>query len=205
MIKNLLFDLGGVIMDIERLHCVKAFRELGMENPDEFLGDYAQKGVFMQIEEGLISPAGFRDEIRKLVPREVSDTDIDSAFEKFLIGIPRHRLEALRRLRRHYHTFILSNTNPIMWNGKIASEFRQEGLTINDYFDGTVTSFEARCMKPAVGIFQFAVEKLGINPFETLFLDDSEANLATASSLGFDVMLVPHGTDMVDLLNEKLG
>lgn len=205
MIKNLLFDLGGVVMDIERGNCVKAFRELGMEHPEEFLGDYAQKGPFMLIEEGLITPEQFRGEIRRLLPGQVSDSAIDTAFEEFLIGIPLHRLEAIRRLRRHYRTFVLSNTNPIMWNGKIASQFRQEGLTINDYFDGTVTSFEARCMKPAVGIFDFAVSKLLIDPALTLFLDDSEDNIATAARLGFHVALVPHGVDMVDVLNEKLG
>lgn len=192
-------------MDIERMNCVNAFKKLGMEHPEDFLGDYAQKGAFMLIEQGLISPAEFRDEIRKMLPADLSDQAIDSAFEEFLIGIPRHRLEALRRLRCDYHTFVLSNTNPIMWRGKIAAEFRQEGLSIDDYFDGTVTSFEARCMKPDAGIFRFAIQKFRIDPRETLFLDDSEANLATAATLGFEILLVPPRADMVDLLNEKLG
>lgn len=204
MIKNVLFDLGGVVMDIKRMNCVAAFKRLGMADPEEFLGDYAQKGPFMLIEEGLIGPDEFRTEIRRLLPSPVSDAQIDSAFEEFLIGIPRHRLEAIRELKKRYHTFVLSNTNPIMWNGKIASEFAKEGGSIEDYFDGTVTSFEAKSMKPAVGIFDYAVSKLGINPAETLFLDDSASNLETAARLGFHTALVPRGTDMTQILADEL-
>lgn len=192
-------------MDIERMNCVKAFKKLGMERPEDFLGDYAQKGAFMLIEEGLITPDEFRRRIRRLLPGEATDGEIDEAFEEFLIGIPPHRLQALLQLRKHYHTYVLSNTNPIMWNGKIAREFAKEGLTIGDYFDGTVTSFEARCMKPAVGIFEYAIKKLSIDPRATLFLDDSEANLATAARLGFSTALVAPGADMVDVLRDRLG
>lgn len=204
MIKNVLFDLGGVVMDIERMNCVAAFKRLGMADPEEFLGDYAQKGPFMLIEEGLISPDGFRAQIRRLLPSPVADSQIDSAFEEFLIGIPRHRLEAIRELRKRYHTYVLSNTNPIMWNGKIAREFAQEGGSIDDYFDGMVTSFEAKCMKPAARIFRYAIDRLGIKPDETLFLDDSTANLETAAHLGFHTALVSHGTDMTQILAREL-
>lgn len=204
MIKNVLFDLGGVVMDIERMNCVAAFKRLGMADPEAFLGDYAQKGPFMLIEDGSITPDGFRGEIRRLIPSPVTDSEIDNAFEAFLVGIPRHRLEAIRELRKRYRTYVLSNTNPIMWNGKIASEFRQEGGSIDDYFDGTVTSFEARCMKPSEGIFRYAIKKLGINPAKTLFLDDSEANLEAAGRLGFHTALVADGADMTEVLAQVL-
>lgn len=100
MIRNLLFDLGGVIMDIERERCVNAFRQLGMDNIGDFLGDYGQKGAFGQLEEGLISPAEWREEVRRNIPHEVTDAQIDEAFNSFLIGIPIHRLEALRELHK---------------------------------------------------------------------------------------------------------
>lgn len=85
-----------------------------------------------------------------------------------------HRLEALRRLRSRYGIYLLSNTNPVMWNTEIARQFRGEGREREDYFDGMVTSFEARVMKPEAAIFDYAAEKLGIVPAETLFLDDSQ-------------------------------
>lgn len=201
MIKNLLFDLGGVIMDIRRLNCVASFERLGMKDADSFLGEYSQKGPFLQLEEGLISEAEFRQAVREFIDGEVTDEQIDKAFCDFLVGIPVHRLTELRELRKHYGIYMLSNTNPIMWHSRIAEEFRHEGMEREDYFDGIVTSFEARSIKPDARIFHHVVAKLGIKPEETLFLDDSQKNLDTAAELGFHTLLVPPGSEFYNLIN----
>ena len=200
MIKNLLFDLGGVIMDIRRLNCVKSFERIGMTDADSFLGEYAQKGPFLLLEEGAITPGQFRDEVRKLIKGDVTDEQIDSAFCDFLIGIPHHRLETLRELKTRYGIYMLSTTNPIMWHSRIAEEFRQEGYDINYYFDEIVTSFEARSIKPDRLIFETVITKCGINPEETLFLDDSQKNLDAAAQLGFKTALVTPGSEFIDLI-----
>lgn len=200
MIKNLLFDLGGVIMDIRRLNCVASFERLGMKDADSFLGEYSQKGPFLQLEEGAISEEEFRTAVRALIDGEVSDEQIDSAFCDFLVGIPKYRLEQLRQLKKSYNIYMLSNTNSIMWRSRIAEDFRQEGLEREDYFDGIVTSFEARSIKPDAKIFHTVVEKLGINPDETLFLDDSQKNLDAAAQLGFHTLLVTPGSEFFELL-----
>ena len=132
MIKNLLFDLGGVIMDIRRLNCVASFERLGMKDADSFLGEYSQKGPFLQLEEGLINEAQFRDAVREYIDGEVTDEQIDKAFCDFLVGIPTYRLEQLRQLKKQYGIYMLSNTNPIMWHSRIAEEFRQEGMERED-------------------------------------------------------------------------
>ena len=201
MIKNLLFDLGGVIMDIRRLNCVASFERLGMKDADSFLGEYSQKGPFLQLEEGAISEAEFRTAVRQFIDGEVSDEQIDSAFCDFLVGIPKYRLEQLRELKKQYGIYMLSNTNSIMWRSRIAEDFRQEGLEREDYFDGIVTSFEARSIKPDAKIFHTVVEKLGIKPEETLFLDDSQKNLDAAAELGFQTLLVTPGSEFFELLN----
>ena len=109
MTKNLLFDLGGVIVDIERQNCVDAFLSLGLKDPDSFFGDYGQKGVFKAIEDGSINIETFHTELHKVLPANVSDYQIDTAFQKFITGIPLHRLEALRRLRcAGYGIYVLS-------------------------------------------------------------------------------------------------
>lgn len=203
MIKNLLFDLGGVIMDIRRLNCVASFERLGMKDADSFLGEYSQKGPFLQLEEGAISEAEFRTAVRQFIDGEVSDEQIDSAFCDFLVGIPKYRLEQLRELKKQYGIYMLSNTNSIMWHSRIAEDFRQEGLKREDYFDGIVTSFEARSIKPDAKIFHTVVEKLGIKPEETLFLDDSQKNLDAAAELGFQTLLVTPGSEFFELLNAR--
>ena len=203
MIKNLLFDLGGVIMEIERKNAVKALERIGMSNANEFLGEYSQKGPFLQLEEGSITPRQFRDEIRKLIPSEVSDPEIDNAFCEFLIGIPVHRLDTLTQLReKGYRIYMLSNTNPIMWNSRIAEEFRKQGADMNHYFDGEVTSFEAHSCKPDKKIFETAIERFGIRPEETLFFDDSVSNIEAARKLGFHAALVEPGSEFADILKE---
>ena len=190
-------------MDIRRLNCVASFERLGMKDADSFLGEYSQKGPFLQLEEGAISEEQFRDAVRQFIDGEVSDEQIDSAFCDFLVGIPVHRLEQLRQLKQQYKIYMLSNTNSIMWRSRIAEDFRQEGLEREDYFDGIVTSFEAKSIKPDAKIFHTVVEKLGIKPEETLFLDDSQKNLDAAALLGFNTLLVTPGSEFFDLLNAQ--
>lgn len=203
MISNLLFDLGGVIMDIKRNNCVEAFRLLGLEDPNKYFGEFGQKGPFGQIEQGLISPALFHREIREMLPETVTDAQIDAAFNKFLIGIPVERLRQLQLLRQKYSINLLSNTNIIMWESKIAEEFRKDGLNVNGYFDGIVTSFEAKLLKPDPEIFLYAADKLGIKPEETLFLDDSAENVEFAKGVGFQGAQVPQGKEFYQILQEK--
>lgn len=204
MIKNLLFDLGGVIMNLDRDRCVRAFEALGMRDADEFLGVYGQKGAFLALERGDIDADEFRREIRPLFDREVTDEEIDSAFNQFLTGIPQERLRALRQLRKRYGVYLLSNTNPIMMNGFIAEQFRhEEGMEMKDYFDGVVASYVAKCYKPDREIFDYACEKCGIKPEETLFFDDSQANVDAARALGFYAELVAPGTEFTEILSRR--
>lgn len=206
MITNLLFDLGGVIMDIRKDNCVKALAGLGVENPGQYLGDYGQKGPFGELEEGLISPEEFRAFIRSKMPAGaaavITDRQIDNAFCEFLIGIPVERLRQLQLLRQKYGIYLLSNTNKIMWDSRIARDFTVDGLTREDYFDGMVTSFEAKALKPGRRIFEYASEHLGIDPTETLFLDDSADNLKGAEAVGFRTAHVTPGREFIDILKE---
>ena len=203
MIKNLLFDLGGVIMDINRLNAVDSLKKIGIDNADRLLGEYAQKGPFLKLEEGSISPAEFRDELKKDLNVKISDSDIDNAFCDFLTGIPVNRLKALEVLKKEgFNIYMLSNTNPIMWYSRIADEFTKDGHELNHYFNGTVTSFEAKVCKPDAAIFDFAVKKLGINPYETLFLDDSQKNVEAARKLGFNAEVINPGEEFTDVIKQ---
>lgn len=202
MIKNLLFDLGGVIMDIKRENAVKSLTDIGIKNADELLGIYAQKGPFLLLEEGTISPEEFRDKLRECADRQITDNEIDTAFCDFLTGIPVNRLHALDRLKKEgFNIYMLSNTNPIMWDSRISEEFRKASFDMNHYFDGTVTSFEAKVCKPDKAIFNFACKKLGIVPSETLFLDDSQVNVDAARQLGFNAEVVNPGEEFEEIIH----
>lgn len=201
-IKNLLFDQGGVIVDIERDRCLDELRLLGMENPERLIGLYKQEGPFFALENGDITVNEFHDALRPLMPPGITDEQMDHAFSSFIVGIPLHRLQALRELRKRYRTYILSNTNPLMFEGVIARAFAQEGLDVNAYFDGVTVSYIARSNKPDRKIFDYAVSTMGINPEETLFFDDGQENLDAAAKLGFKTALVEPGQEFIDIIEQ---
>lgn len=197
-VRNLLFDLGGVIMNLRRENCVEALEQLGLKDADEMLGLYCQTGPFMQLEEGKITPAEFRAEIRRCIGCEVSDAEMDDAFNRFLLGIPVERLRALESLRKQYKIYMLSNTNAIMFDSKIKTDFQIDGKNREDYFDGMCLSYEEGCAKPDLQIFHNVLDKFGIKAEETLFFDDSQANLEAAARLGFRTWLVEPGTEFME-------
>ncbi|MDE6352170.1 MAG: HAD family phosphatase [Muribaculaceae bacterium] len=203
MIKNLLFDLGGVIMDIQRFNAVESLKKIGITNADQLLGKYTQKGPFLKLEEGLISPSEFRNAIREGANVKITDNEIDNAFCNFLTGIPAKRLSDLEQLKQEgFNIYMLSNTNPIMWDSRIADEFKKAGHDLNHYFDGTVTSFEAKVCKPDAAIFDYAIKKLNIVPAETLFLDDSQKNVEAARQLGFNAEVINPGEEFSAIIKQ---
>lgn len=194
-IKNILFDLGGVLIDLDRLQAVKALEALGFEDANDYLGDYGQKGAFMELEEGKITEAEFYDKIRCHIPL-ATDAQIAEAFMQFLQGLPVYKLEMLRRLKeKGYRMMMLSNTNPLMFPRICDTYFKQEGLTVNDYFDDIFLSYEMDVMKPDPKIFRKVIEQANINAEETLFIDDSQANLDAARIFGFETYLAPQRHD----------
>lgn len=204
-IDTLLFDLGGVIIDLTIDKAKAGFGALGMPDPDGLLDPFVQKGLFAKIESGQISPETFFDSIRDMLPEDkrqaATDKAITDVFCRFLHDLPPSRLRALHELSSRYRVALLSNTNPIMWHTRIAELFTADGHDRDYYFPaGMVTSFEAGVMKPEPEIFRYAIKKLGLNPATTLFLDDGPANVEAARNIGFQAALVPEGKEFSDIL-----
>lgn len=200
-IKNLLFDLGGVLLSLDRNKCVARLKELGMTDAEDVIGLYTQSSEFGDFESGKIGKAEFYAAMRQHFTHEVSNEQIDEALERFITELPVARLQALRKLHERYSLYVLSNTNSILFPGIIKRLFQQEGFTINEYFDGITTSYEAHSCKPNREIFDYAVRTMGIRPEETLFFDDGQANVDAARALGFQAELVPEGGEFMDVVN----
>lgn len=188
-IKTVIFDLGGVLMDLNKQRCIDAFVRLGFTDIEEYLGEYEQKGMFMELEDGTISADEFHDKIRNHIGKPVTDQQIDDAFNLFLVGIPDYKLTMLLQLRKKYRVFMLSNTNPVMFEGRIPEVFRTQGLDISDYFDKFYLSYQLGATKPNPVVFEKIISDAGIQPNETLFLDDSRRNTDAAEALGFRTYL----------------
>ncbi len=206
-VKNIIFDLGGVIIDLKREEAVKALNELGLADADDMLGLYGQKGIFLALEEGKATAADFFDEIRRRTSPDVTDVQIRDALNRFLIRIPVERLEMLRKLREAgYRLYVLSNTNAIMFNSWIRDAFTQEGLRVNDYFDGIVKSYDEGICKPDPEIFARVARRYNLDPAETLMLDDSAKNCAAARSVGLQAeqVTIDPSNDMLAICTRLL-
>lgn len=195
-IKNLLFDFGGVIVSISKDNAVKRFKEIGVDKIEDYLGEFRQEGIFLQLEEGTISRSDFYDALRKLAGKYISDNDIDSGWLAFLTGIPEYKLQLLKDLRKKYNVYLLSNTNPIIMEWAHSDKFSPTGEILSDYFETMFCSYLIGHTKPSKESFQAVIDGAKVDPAETLFLDDGQSNLDMAEEFGFKTYLVDQEEDL---------
>lgn len=203
LIKNVIIDLGGVVIDLDRDKCVKAFEKLGLDNVDSMLDLYRQEEPFLSVETGRITAAEFYDQLRSLTGKNSTDIEFENAFNEFLVGLPLERLEALRNMRaKGFKLYMISNTNAIMFDGWIKRAFMQEGLRVGDYFDGIITSFAEGVCKPDAQIFETVLNRFNLNHEESVLLDDSEANCNAARKLGINAVRIFGETTLLNWENK---
>ena len=200
-ISTLIFDLGGVIVDLDLAKCIQNFKELGLENIEQYLSNFGQKDFFMQFEKGQIGIPAFRNEIRKLAGTELSDAQIDKAWCSFLTQIPVEKLHLLSELKKKYRLLLLSNTNPLHIETAVAAEFSKTGKTMQDFFDKCYLSYEMGMVKPDVEIFEALLTDAQLKAEECLFLDDGKKNIDTAAALGIQTYWVKPDENLNFLLD----
>lgn len=186
MIKNIFFDMGGVLIPLNKERAVEAFKALGVGRFADYLNPFLQKGFFARFENGEITAARFRDCVRELSSdKDIADEQIDNALNLFIDPLPPEREALLRELKEKYRLFLLSNNNPISV-ARITSLFmRDYGYDFKNLFVKTFCSYKMKLSKPSEEIFHRALELAGAGSSETLFIDDSPANIEAASKLGF--------------------
>lgn len=206
-IKNIIFDFGGVIVDLDKDATAKAFRRMGFDVAGD-IGMYAQNGPFARLELGEQREADFYRclmEEANRYPTDAFSSDavtterIRMAWNLMLAGIPHRRLQALLRLRRRYRTFLLSNTNSIHWNYACQELFAWENHCPEDFFERIFLSYEMHLAKPDESIFRRALSEAGIEPGETLFIDDSDVNCAAARRVGLQAYCPARPDDWMPL------
>lgn len=202
-IDNVVFDLGGVVIDIDRDRCVRHLEAVGLPRAAALLDLYRQQGDFLDLEQGRISAAQFYDALRRdCTNPSVSDHTLEEALCSFITGLPVRRLKAIRMLRRMgKRTFVLSNTNPILYHSVIDRLFRQESLAIADYFDGIIASFAEKVCKPDKEIFRILLRRYSLDASRTLFIDDSRVNTEAAGQCGIIGAYLPKNTDFIEFLH----
>ena len=202
-ITTLIFDLGGVIVNLDLNRCILNFKQLGLKNFEQYLGNFGQSGFFLQFEKGQIGVNEFRNEIRKLATKPLTDAQIDEAWCSFLCNIPSQKLELLLELKKKFRLLLLSNTNALHIEVSTKNEFAKAGTTLSDIFEKCYFSYEMGMAKPDAEIFEAVLADAGVKADECLFLDDGTKNIEQASKLGIPSYLVNIKEDLGFLLNPK--
>ena len=202
-IQALMFDFGGVLVDLDLERCCRAFDELGI-NLRPYVGAYKQSGILSDFESGKIDTIGFFNAIRSTFNApDLKDEAILAAWQLALLDVSENRLQMLLKAKQHYSLFLLSNTNPIHWAMACDHYFRYKGHNIHDFFDQTFLSFQLGVEKPAPLAFEKVDSQISFAPEEVLFFDDSHTNCAAAHSLGFQTVEAPENGGWLDLFDEN--
>lgn len=204
-IKNILFDLGGVIMTIDQPNAVKRFGEIGLKDAAQRLDPYTQSGIFGDLEEGKISANDFIRELGLLVGRKLTFEECKYAWRGYTKEVPKRNIQMLDKLRHDgYRLILISNTNPFMMDWGMSKDFSGDGRSIADFFDALYMSYKMKLMKPDRRMFMEIIRKEKINPEETLFVDDGEKNVAIGREFGLHTFCPVNGKDWTDDLTSIL-
>ena len=202
-IRNIIFDLGGVILNIDPQRTVDAFRDLGWKDFFEEKNQTLNKNLFYNLEMGQSSPEAFRENVRINTPHHITDIEIDTAWSAMLLDIPAERVRYLEGLRKNYRLYLLSNTNEIhrrIFHQKFEDSY---GYPLFGLFERNFYSHEMGLRKPNPLIFLKALEEAGLAPEETLFIDDMKDNTDAAQTTGLRVLHIEPGT-LLERLPEYL-
>lgn len=184
-IKNIIFDWGGVITDLDFEASNEAFKKYGLNNFIEQYNLQVQKDIYLKLETGNIDPGEFRSELRKLIPEPISDEEMDRCWSALLCELPEDRWNLLHKVKNFYKTYLLSNTNIIhirSYFKRISEKYGKNGYT--HLFEKTYFSFDLKMRKPDIEIFKFVLKDSNLKPEETLLIDDYHENIRAAGELG---------------------
>ncbi len=198
-IKNIIFDLGAVILNIDYRLTQQAFEKLGITNEDAFYSKQTQNELFDQLETGKINEDEFVKAIQAKLPKPVDSADIIQAWNAIILDFPLRRLQILQQLQLHYNTFLLSNTNEIherCFNKIFQTTCGYPSLAV--FFDRIYLSHRVGLRKPDPKIFELVLNENKLNPSVTLFIDDSPQHIETANKLGIQTIHMKDGMTMED-------
>jgi len=205
-IKNIILDLGGVIMDIDVKHTLKAFSRLGIKNIEQYFGHGFAASFFSDHEAGRISDEEFLKEIKKLLIQEggdetveISDEAVIDAWNALLLQFPPERIALLKEIRSKYRLFLFSNTNAIHYD-KFREIYRDSfDGDLEDLFEKAYFSHSLGHRKPDTSGFELIIRENDLDPKQTLFVDDAFINVEGALKTGLKGLYLPPGFFITDI------
>ncbi|MBC7866024.1 MAG: HAD family phosphatase [Gloeobacteraceae cyanobacterium ES-bin-316] len=199
-LKNIIFDLGGVLLNIDYYITEQAFRDMGFLDFEKMYSQYSADAVFEKLETGDISNESFYNTIIERANSQITREQIALAWNAMLLDFREETLDFLESLGPGYDLYLLSNTNAIHLAAFNEIFFKQTGKTsLNNYFKKAYYSHEVGLRKPNEDIFEFVLKDAGLLAEESLFIDDSYNNIHAAQMLGFTTHLLVPGEKVENL------
>lgn len=206
MIKNIVFDLGGVIFKIDKNQAIRRFKEVGFDDAASYLDAFTQVGIFGDLESGRITAEQFRCQLSDLAGKDLTLEDCAYGWQGYVVELPQRNLDKLIELRqRGFRLSLLSNTNPFMMQWARSNAFDGRGHGLDHYFDALYLSYEMGVMKPENRIFEMILLGENAKPQETVFIDDSAHNTEVAASMGIHVLQPDNGADWHEMLENLIS
>lgn len=196
--KNIIFDFGGVILNIDYNRSVEAFKKIGLIHFEKYYSQAEQKELFDNLETGYISPQDFRNELKRHLDGNYTDADIDKAWNAMLLDLPEERVQLLDSIKSKYRTFLLSNTNKIhhtAFSSSLKKKFNRD--IFSELFEKAYFSHEINMRKPNAEIFELVLNENGLKKEETLFIDDSIQHIEGANKLGIQTIFLKKGESIL--------
>ncbi|MCR9172425.1 MAG: HAD family phosphatase [bacterium] len=191
--ENIIFDFGGVIINIDYQATINAFKNLGISDFDSLYSQAQQSDLFDAIETGRISPQHFINGILDLLPSGVTPNQVVHAWNAMILDIPKGRIDFLSELRQTHNIFLLSNTNSIHIDKALREWKSVSSVNIHTVFKKVYLSHEMGMRKPDVKIFEQVCSEQKLIPAKTLFIDDSLQHVKGARATGLTAHhLLPH-------------
>ena len=199
-IKNIIFDLGGIFLTLNYQLTKDLFIKYGVPDFDEFFTQHHANDLFENLERGNITPEQFYDAFRKETGTNVSNEEIQTAWNALLVSFPKERIDWLRRIKEKYNIYLFSNTNLIHYNAFMELYKRDlDGDDFNLHFIKPYYSHEMGLRKPYADSFLHIIEEQGLDPEETLFIDDTIKNIEGAKAVGLQTIHLVEPRTLLDL------
>lgn len=205
-IDNIIFDLGGVILNIDPFQTVSEMKKLGIGNFDAVYAHLRHTRTLDKLEKGLITQRDFIDDIVRQSDQRLTDEQVLKAWNALLLDFPGERIRLLQSLKEshRYRTYLLSNTNAIhyqVYTRMLEEQFSIRGL--ESLFERAYFSHELHMRKPDREIFEYVIHDSGVDPQRTLFIDDAEANVQAARQVGLHAYHLNGQATINDLFPEQ--
>jgi putative hydrolase of the HAD superfamily len=202
--RNIIFDLGGVLFNLDYQKTIYGFLELGAKNFREIFSQQKQVDLFSDYEKGKIITAEFNDGIRALAQLSLTDIQIRDAWNAMLLGFPEKNFTLLGKVKKRYRLFLLSNTNELHFEAVMRHLNEKYGAGIfQQFFEAEWYSHRVGMRKPDPEIFRALLTKHSLHAAETIFIDDSPQHVEGARMAGLNAEWLAEGEDIRNLLVKR--